>query len=136
MARGNIAIPEEKQINPLTGGGPVCSYFPIVDKSEAPTFKRKALFNKVFRAMEELRVFESQRCKKMREQRHRQKQIERKTRLNPHSHQFCVQKEIGDMAFRTLRQYWYGCGFVNVNRVFPIDTSGYVEQNQPTTNAW
>ena len=51
---------------------------------------------------------------------------QKKARANPHSDEFKPNKPIASLSLTTLMYYWYG-GDDEINRVFPINTEGYLK---------
>ncbi|MDG6949548.1 MAG: hypothetical protein JRM77_06870 [Nitrososphaerota archaeon] len=53
---------------------------------------------------------------------------QKKMRMNPHSTGFPGGKPIANLSFSILVNYWYhGQGTPGINRVFPINTEGYLK---------
>lgn len=110
----------KKEVNPLTGAvGESCHVFDIVDIAKAPELAAVAkdpIYQKVFGAMEQLRIEETLHCK------------DRKRGMSLIGEpKFTIQRHIGDLSYSGLVQAWFSNsgGWTYLNFTFPINTEGY-----------
>lgn len=114
---------KKQETNPLTGGRAECHIWSgIVPADSDPALKEiggDPLFQKVFGAMEQLRIEESKRCKA--------KPIAFRGDIGIPKP--WLRKEIADLTFCSLTKYYYDRP-MTVNWVFPIDTTPF--QKRPS----
>lgn len=100
-----------------------CVVAPVADKAGFPLRpSREAIFERVFGAVEEVRVAESARCLSLR----RRKALEKAGFFsNTHGDDYRPHLQIGDLSFESLKRSWYCPHTLSEVVVFPLSTEGY-----------